>query len=265
MCQSKANGGKRCNGQPRDPLFASAGVTRFGINDDSENSREVLAELHREGLAWRENLTEEEEHQVTRYQQTGYLTVNSYLRGNGEEGMDEIAKEYIRHLDAALAKAPKAPQERILYRSIYVPTTQRVEGTPKKKQLDGYIDSTFVPGETVEFPEYLSTTVDSDLVVRSDQKKRKKGFHAVLEIVSRSGAVLHKEGRKGSYGLQDDEKEILLPRNMKFEVVKVYRKVTFESTYKHGVDNSGFSQFIEGSDGKVRSHIPVIQLREVEG
>lgn len=265
MCQSIANGGKRCKPRTCNPLFAPAGQVRLGINDESELSQATLDELHREGLAWRANLTEEEEEQVERYRQTGYLTVNSFLRGKGEEGMDNVARNYIVHLDTAIAKAPKAPVERILYRSVYVPTDLRVEGMTKKKQLDGYIDANFVEGETVEFPEYLSTTVDSDLVVRSDQKKRKKGFHAVLEIVSKSGAVLHKEGRKGSYGVQDDEKEILLPRGMKFRVQKVYRSVTFESTYKNGVDNSDWGYgFTESSGEKVRSRVPVIQLVEVE-
>lgn len=265
MCQSKAQGGKRCGGKPSHPLFASAGIMRMGINDGSEKSQVVLDELHREGLAWRANLTEEEEEQVERYRQTGYLTVNSYLRGKGEEGMDDVAKNYIEHLDTAIAKAPKAPAERILYRSIYVPDDLKVEGTPKKEQLRSYLDATFIPGETVEFPEYLSTTVDSDLIVRSDQKKRKKGFHAVLEIVSKSGAVLHKEARKGSYGVQDDEKEILLPRGMKFRVQNIYRSVTFESTYKNGVDNSDWGYgFTESSGEKIRSRVPVIQLVEVE-
>lgn len=264
MCKSKSEGGKRCNGNPTHPLFAPAGQVRLGINDASSASQAILDELHREGLSWRANLTEEEEEQVERYRQTGYMTVNSYLRGKGEEGMDHVAQNYIVHLDSALEKAPKAPVERILYRSIYVPDDIKVEDAPRPKQLRDYLDATFVEGRTVEFPEYLSTTVDSDLVVRSDQKKRKKGFHAVLEIVSKSGAVLHKEGRKGSYGVQDDEKEILLPRGMKFRVQKVYRSVTFESTYEEGVDNSGFSQFTESSDGKVRSRVPVIQLVEVE-
>lgn len=265
MCQSKANGGQRCHPQVSHPLFANAGTTRLGLNDDSETSQKVLNELHREGLAWRSNLTEAEDDEVLRYQQTGYLVVNPYLRGQGEEGYEEISQRYIRNIDSALAKAPKAPVDRILYRSVYLPTAQRVEGTAKKKQLDAYVDANFVPGETVEFPEYLSTTVDSDLVVRSDQKKRKKGFHAVLEIVSKSGAVLHQEGRKGSYGVQDDEKEILLPRGMKFRVVKVYRSVTFESTYRNGVDNSGLSHLADREPGeRIRSHVPVIQLMEIE-
>lgn len=265
MCQSIANGGKRCKPRTSHALFAPAGQVRLGINDDSAASQKVLDELHREGLAWRKNLTEEEGEQVERYRQTGYLTVNSFLRGKGEEGMDDVARHYIEHLDSALAKAPKAPVERILYRSIYVPDDLKVEDAPKAKQLRSYLDATFVEGETVEFPEYLSTTVDSDLVVRSDQKKRKKGFHAVLEIISKSGAVLHQEPRKGSYGVQDDEKEILLPRGMKFRVEKVYRSVTFESTYRNGVDNSDWGYGVSsGSSEKVRSHVPVIQLVEVE-
>jgi hypothetical protein len=266
MCQSKANGGKRCHPQPGHALFAPAGLTRLGLNDTSDVSQKVLEELHKEGLAWRANLTEDEEDEILRYQQTGYLVVNPYLRGQEvEEGYDRIAQKYIEHLDSALSKAPQSPVDRILYRSIYLPTAQRVEGTTKKQQLNDYLDDNFVPGETVEFPEYLSTSVDSDLVVRSDQKKRKKGFHAVLEIVSKSGAVLHKEGRRGSYGVQDDEKEILLPRGMKFKVVKVYRDVTFESTYRQGVDNSGMShERLREPGPRIRSHVPVIQLMEIE-
>jgi hypothetical protein len=272
MCQSKSEGGKRCHPQPGHPLFNPAGFTRRGLNGEDSDSIETLAELQREGQAWRDKLTEDESDEVYDYQATGYLVVNAHLRGDGQEEWNSRAARYIKHLDSAIAKAPKAPKERILYRSIFIPKAVAnqplPEGTTKKNRRDAWIDSQFEPGAIVEFPEYLSTSVDSDLVVRTDKTKtRHKGNHAVLEIISKSGAVLHQDSRRASYGVQDDEKEILLPRNMKFRVVKVFREVEFESTYKHGVDNRSahLSYFKDRDpDPRVKSRLPVIQLIEVE-
>lgn len=272
MCQSKSEGGRRCKPQPGHPLFCPASQIRRGLNADDSQSLEALEELHREGQEWRSLLTEDEADEIYDYQATGYLVVNPYLRGAGDPELENRAKRYVKHLDAALAKAPKAPKERILYRSMFLPKKLIAEplpkGTTKEQRRNEWIDTEFQPGSIVEFPEYLSTTVDSDLVVRHDKKKTKyKGNHVVLEIISKSGAVLHQEARRGSYGVQDDEKEILLPRGMKFRVVKKYRSVEFETTYKHGLDNSNkhmsFNKDRE-PDPRVKSRLPVIQLIEVE-
>lgn len=263
MCQSKANGGRRCPSSipHRNKLFASASLVRAGLNAEDRETRQILDKLHEESLQWRQHLTEDEEDELLNYQMTGYVTVNSFLRGHGEDGMDSRAKAYIKTLDNALAKAPVG-QERLVYRSVTLPDHLRNAGKSKSQNLREWVDATFVPGETITFPEYLSTTADSDLMIRNNEKRRKKGYHVALEIVTKSGAVLHQnkdENRKAS-GVQDEEKEILLGRGKTFKVEKVYREVAFKST----ADDSKDSFFFHDLKNSRKATMPVIQLVEVD-
>lgn len=272
MCQTKAEGGKRCKSASTHCLLLPGSHLRKGLNSGDPVSLSALEELAEESKQWRQNLTEDEEDDVRAYTYTGYMVVNSYLRndeGRRDRGGNKRALEYVENLDSALAKAPKVP-ERLVYRSVFVPPTKRLEGKTRAESRKAWVEETFKEGEIISFPEYLSTSADSDLVVRNNERKTKKGIHAVLEIVTTSGAVLHQEKQGTGWSIQDDEKEILLPRDKKFKVVKVYQRVRFESTYKIGLDNQWADEWSSDWDGepyeteRIRATVPVIQLIEVE-
>lgn len=221
--------------------------------------------------------TREEKNTMSLYTFTGNRYVNAYLWG-GDEGLDAYNKKYapkgltgtkltqyleeeraktkqnairqIGHLDTAFSKIKQTQTPKVLYRGFYLPKDYTGD-------VQTYIQEHFKEGETYSPKSYLSTSVDSDLMLAMSAKNPQKFF--VLEIATKTdGLILHRKTRNQSSSVQESEREILLPRDMKFKISSV-TKATYETTYEEG-NSSGFSMFRTRIPQKKR--FQVIQLVE---
>lgn len=223
--------------------FPAARSVRRGINSpDDVGSVEAVKSLIQESESWRDSLPEKEEFAVHWYSMHGFESVNAALRGgwSGEEflakknemtrlsayaefgGYENMVKQNIDLIDSALNKAPRTPEPRILYRSITIP-----RAGDQAQALD-VAKAKFAPGQTVTFPSYLSTSVDSDLMVYNAHRHNTKPEDVIVfEMLSSRGVSMQ---GKGLGSIQNHEREVLMPRDSKMKVVKILDKVTFEST-----------------------------------
>lgn len=261
MCRPKAAGGRRCPGHPktresvearnerrraayaakmqgegeawRDEGFLHPRLWRRGIGPDSEDL-DNLADI---GQRWRESLTPEERRAVSQYTMGAFDYINPLLRGGEEayrqalvrggtwareEDFDDayaLHTEYIKHLDSAFAKHPSISLKRTLYRSIKT-------GDELGKD---WAKTRFKPGEEVTFPEFSSTSLDSDFAFYYAHQRNTPEHTVVLEIKARDGIILHEKSSRGAYSVQDDEREILLDRGSRFKVVGVHESIKFEA------------------------------------
>jgi len=200
---------------------------RRGINTSEQLP--VRDSLRSASKAWRALLTDEEDDAVTWYSISGFQCINGLLRGRAEDEYKsprfrEIASKNTSLLDSALAKAPRAAEPRVLHRFM---------SSPKGASLDtarDYFDSVSV-GDVIADPGFMSTTADADYLVQASRRRRDHDIIAIEIVSSRGGVVgLEDEGNACSWSIQDDEREVLLPRNSTFIVTSIVRRAHYVST-----------------------------------
>lgn len=225
-------------------LLAKGSVVRKGL---TENPLPIVDSLNNQAAAWRAKLTQEESHELDIYRITNYMDINRYLydkdKAQGsDDSVEKFLKPAIEKIDSALSKAlPTEPKT--LYRTFKVPDSMK------------YVENVS-EGDVMNFPSYTSTTVDSDIINDRTKNKNYKNV-VVFEMITRKGAYIpHSEDRFDEDSVQYREQEVLLPRGLKFKVVKTYKKVTYESSSTY--DSYGIHA------GSQKKTFAVIQLEEIE-
>lgn len=225
-------------------------TVRRGINTPDNP---ILKKLDADADKLKEaGLAKEEKDTLTSYTFMSNRYVNAYLWG-GEKGVESYSRKYapreyseeelksylekeiphvtqnalskIEKLDAAFNKIPQTKTPKVLYRGFYLP--KDYEG-----DVASYIEANFKEGSAYTPKSYLSTSADSDLMLAMSAKQPKRFF--VIEIATKTdGIALHRK-QKGerATSIQESEREVLLPRDMKFKVHSV-TNATYETTYEN--------------------------------
>lgn len=249
--------------------FPPAGTTRnFGVK--ASDFDEYVAQSN----ALNERLPQHLRWELGSYTRTSHSEVNAFLRA-GLSGVEEdmiyqdyrdreltpelqarvhsqskelipILKERIADLDQAMELGQDKRGARVLYRSL------RVRGAKSAAERKDFIKQHYPVGSVISEKAYVSTSVDSDFMLTNARKRPEELF--VLEILSSRGVPLHEEFESM---VQHVEREVLLPRNAKFEVLNV-TSATYEA--------SGNQPHLESWLGKppTQKRFTVVQLREVE-
>lgn len=207
------------------------------------------------------------------YTRTSHSEVNAYLRA-GFEGVVEdmiyqdyrereltpqllahvrerskelvpILKKRIEEMDEAMELGQQLQDARILYRSL------RIRGAKSASQRKDFVKRLYPVGGVISEKAYISTSIDSDFMLTNARKRPEE--LVVLELLSDKGVALHEEF-EGM--VQHAEREVLLPRNVKFEVLNV-----ISATYQA----SGNQPHLEMWLGKppTEKRFTVVQMREV--
>jgi hypothetical protein len=207
-----------------------------------------------------------------------YSSINSYLRG-GEAGLVQnilhedyrnrevdaqqlarirkraaslvdITRKRVADLDQAFEMAERAAEPRVLYRTVRVWSSTGSEKTTAGEKAE-YIASNFPIGAVVTNKAYTSTSIDSDFML--SQARRRPSQLIVQEILTNRGLAIQDDA-PGT--IQHIEREVLLARNMKFEVL-----ATGHSTFEASGSGPEMPHWI--SSTPQRKRYPVVQLREV--
>jgi len=239
---------------PLERLLPDRTLVRRGLN--GPDSTDKVMALTKEGHDWRSKLTEDEIEEIENYRNTGFDYINEYLnfpstkQGLSNEGIDSRISE----IDSALAKATPPVEPRLLYRSFKVP------GLGKKvkdaKAVAKYIDENFTPGTKLKWNAFLSTSLDSDLMVYHTSRRENL---VIFEIISARGAIVHTENSRPGWSAKDEEKEVLIPRGSTMRVANVLKNVSYETTHAEGV-TSPENPFAAYMKPKPRRRFTVVQL-----
>lgn len=234
MCQSKADGGKRCPSSSAgaqknrriiaarfpstaEPLMTDglAGL----IESHVQRSKELMSLLD-----------ESQQRAILEYTDQDYTEINQYLldpkAAKSECDDEQIAKikQQIETLDEAFLQIPASEEPRVLYRYFTPPVHHN--------DAEQWVEDRFVPGETVTFPTYLSTSAVPDAVMPVLRHSMPADLADLDE--SASNTVFQIYTRKGlpvsSLAHMPQEQEELLPRNMEFKVLGIKKGVEFKST-----------------------------------
>lgn len=238
-----------------DSLLLPARRVRRGIN--TEASADVRARLRDESLAWRSSLSEDENDALSWYSISGFECVNSLLRDCALEEhksphMQEIAERKTALLDSALSKVARPVEPRVLYRIMSYPAGNVLHN------LHAFLNTVKV-GEIVKNAGFESTSADSDYLVQASGRPDRT--YIAVEIVSSRGGVVNvpSDGESCSWSIQDDEREVLLPRGSSFLVTGVLRRVRYESTR----DTSAVSAWSGSRYQRRNAYLDVIQMVDI--
>jgi len=219
---------------------------RRGINA-SEHSEELVA-LDKQADEFEARLSKDEENAIGTYRMGAYDYTNRYLRCGREGVADYIRHDYRREpteeqidqyvqycqqniagLDSAFTKTTLPEEPRMLYKAFRVSMSDNAKTTPE--DLKKYVEEHYPVGKVLTNKAYTSTSVDSDYMLAF----AKKDSHQVIvhEIVSKKGIPLHESSWRQGGSIQDAEREVLLPRDLKLRVAAI-KEVTYESTYPQG-------------------------------
>lgn len=256
-----------------DQELPEDGKIRKGLNTEDDNR---LKTLTMESLQLRMEIDQEHKDSLSHYQ-SSYEFLNAYLR-DGREGINKL--EYLQRtsphptkpnsvsdetLDRYVGMAEKRAAEldeaielygrtqtnqQVLYRAVF---TQRSENKTPLSPTD--FANQYKIGDVIEEPSYVSTSADSDYMLFYNAHLYDQ--QVVFEIKTNKGVVMHNPAdRTGSIGFL--EREVLLPRGLKFKVVNV-TEATYQSSYSEGIPKANRSP-----DAKKRQRFRVVQLEEVE-
>jgi hypothetical protein len=228
------------------PLLLADGQVRSGLN--GPQGQEELEQLHQDYDTLIAAIEVSEKNILGRYKHNAFRYVNNYLIGGADyiksfhlknkgvvieedalESSVNAAKRDYPQIDAVFKKYEKISDNkpRALYRSFRVfPSEGNSETSPE--DIKNYVQQNYKVGETVTNKSYTSTSIDSDFVLVDAARKPEQII--VHEIVSSKGLPLYK--RSGaSQGIQNAEKEVLLPREATFRVVNI-TEATYDSSYE---------------------------------
>lgn len=275
MCQSKAQGGRRCPSSS-----AAAQRTRRAINRSflspsqarttAEDLRELLSHhvsLSKSQLA---HLSEKQLDSLKAYTNQDYENINRLLYDGeavraeheqmGEEDKLQQYEEHIEILDSVFDSVPERSEPVTLYRSFRPPV--------EPSQAGQWVQENFKEGEVVQLPTYLSTSrvPDAMLPMLSAPSYSSWGLEpgqdpVLVDDDSPKNTVFEIRTKKGvavsSAGHMPQEQEELLPRGMKFRVVGIKEGVTYRSDQSLLFGRTGYEQ---EQEKKTR----VVFLEEVE-
>lgn len=247
---------------------------RTPITGKSEEERVLdLAKRHQENVDWHDALTKDEERALGSYSMSSYSFVNAYLRRRGlssiakkdnwdMEELVTLAKKNTSALDSALKKTPQKDPT-VLYRYHEVPA-----GVTPGEYVQKYFEKDGIYHED----GYLSTSSDPEFIMAhlySKNKGHKNKRYIVMEMISAQGGSMQTDHRERSGSIQSLESEILLPRNMDFNIVSVRKsqQFTFASDrqalsrnyFHHGPSEESYQMNGKFKKGDTMS-FPLIQM-----
>jgi hypothetical protein len=218
-------------GDVKHPIKAVRGVYGETSHVDSkvrtriENNDPRIQLMITESGEWVNRLEADETEAVSFLTSNGAGVVNGYLHGSSKSNYkgysDEYLQETVDHLDSAFSKWER--QKPILvYRGI---NSDVIESTHPdiwegnhKSNLKAYVQDTFPVGGIYESKSFMSTSIDP---------AKANGFAMgaiVLEIISKKAAPVVVVS-----AWDVTEREMILPRNQKYQIVRVLNKVKIDS------------------------------------
>lgn len=248
-------------------------TVRKGINAENNNAFKTLT---MESLQLSMEIDQENKDSLSHYQ-SSYEFLNAYLR-EGREGLNklgylqrtsphptkpdsvsdetldkyaEMAEKRATELDQAISLYGRTEtNQQILYRAVFVnPTNNNNKTTPEE------FANKYKIGDVINEPSYLSTSLDSDYMLFYNAHLYEQ--QVVFEIKTNKGITLHNPAdSSGSIGFL--EREVLLPRNLRFKVTNV-TNATYQSSYVEGIPRGNRSP-----EAKKRKNFTIIQLEEIE-
>jgi hypothetical protein len=254
-------------------LTPSSRVPVTGLPEEEQKA--LTRKLYAEHKSWEESMTDQEEGALSGYTITTYDLTNRTLRRTGlkeffakyshmktqpdpgDETYQEMEKRRARTMDPAFKKAPAVDEPRRLYRYFKVPA-----GVSPTEYLQRY----FTPGEGFKDRGFMSTTMDPEFIMAHLRKKnggaQNKGY-VVMEILTQQGGSLQTTEETEVGRIQSMEKEILLPRNMRFRIADVRRSQRFEFADDR-MDLGDQYGLWEGCEKGERMNFPMVQLVDEE-
>jgi hypothetical protein len=243
---------------PHHPLLAGlpapGSVRRGGL------SIEALAEFKQLAGAARLQRSEAEERRLEAYTHLDFMAVNRYLTqpetwgGNVERMQRNLAL-----LDAAIARAPRADTPRTLYRAIRKrhidPVNPDIKTPLSAAEMAAHVTETYRVGETLSTPAYSSTSLDSDYMLMFT--KRRPNDYIIFEILTDQGLPYEAADAGHGSNVQDHEREVLLPRGSRFEIVNAG-----QGTYELS-DTEKYESAMHFGYVKARHRYHVVQLRQI--
>jgi hypothetical protein len=228
------------------PLLPTDGQVRRGLN--SPQGQEELEQLHQDYDKLINVIEVKEKNMLGRYKLDAFRYINNYLIGGADyiksfhlknkgieieedrlESSVNAAKRDYPQIDTIFKKYEKISDNkpRALYRSFRVfPSAGNSKTSPE--DIKNYVQENYKVGETVTNKSYTSTSIDSDFVLVDSARKPEQII--VHEIVSSKGLPLYKRS-EASQGIQNAEKEVLLPRDATFRVINI-TEATYDSSYE---------------------------------
>lgn len=203
-----------------------------GLSNYSEESIETLQHYNDSYTKLNETLNEEQRAALQDYTGMSFESINLLLRDEKEfisdtkpkylESRLNRAKKTIKTLDTIFVSAPE--ENKTVYRYLTPDTTKPFTSSELYAKSLGLAE-----GKEITFSSYLSTTIDSDLLSRYAEEDKEENTTVILAINTNKGIPVGytATSTEGHTYTQSVEREILLPRDMRFKVQKVTRKVGF--------------------------------------
>lgn len=202
----------------------------------SETRYGHLPETTRDG--WESDLSSDEKAAFSAYTQGKWQSLNEQLRE--DIPLSPENQQLADLLDAGIAKAGAYKQPVTVYRGIKIGDRAiighgaELAGQPKATYeamvndlTADWAEQSFPKGSTFEAKGFQSTSFSILPAMDASMDKRTAGL--MFEIRAKHGAYLdHGKG----LSTRDDESELLLPRNTRYRVARVLRKVVFEDDYE---------------------------------
>lgn len=184
---------------------------------------QALEALRSDSAKWRKAWTKAEAEAFDTYGSIDHADINAHLRSGEPLGVEEAV--LVRELDKALARAPRAAEERTLYRAFGL-SSRRGD-----RPVDEWVDERFQEGQTVTFEAYTSTSPSYSVA---------EYFSEARGEYTEGGVVMEIRTTQGGYTGESAENEVLLRRGTSLEVVsssesfemegKKYRRVVLQET-----------------------------------
>jgi hypothetical protein len=249
-------------------LTPSARTPITGLPEAEQQA--LTRKLCAERRQWEESMADREEGTLHNYTITSYDLFNRTLRRTGlkefyakyphMKDRDDAAETNLERtkrksqiMDSAFKKTPPVEEPRKLYRYFKVPS-----GVSPTEYVERY----FTTGEGFKDHAFMSTSADPEFIMAHLRKKngsRQNKNYVVMEILTKQGGSLQDSEETEVGHLQSMEKEVLLPRNMRFRVVGVRKSQQFEFADDRMDLGDQYGIWEECEKGK-RLNFPLIQL-----
>ena len=162
--------------------------------------------------------------------------------GTGKKYPQAMIKNQVKTLDGIFAKHP-LPEPIVVYRGIGMNNfPDEITSISDESLVDEYLQDKYPVGETIEIPEYMSTSADPAI----GHRFAGLGKSVILEIRTKRAVPV---GMVSAWDV--DEREFVVNRNGKYKVLGVHKKVTYEDVYVKS-----------RATGPHNKNVTVIQLEE---
>lgn len=220
-------------------LFPSFDEVRYSFNKRSENWGDYIEEAEK----FKSRIEEYEEDIDARrlkralkmYTSDDYISIRDFLNGyqmasttpdkplNFSKAVNERLSKQVESMDAVLNYAEPPAEPRTVYRGMNIPMSVDKEKTGE------WLENHFPVGGVISQKSYMSTSLDpthalrtfASIGVANSEVAENRGV--VIEIITKQGAAL----TDGTSDYGTDEAEILMPREAKFKVVAVHKRVEY--------------------------------------